>query len=151
MPAVVRAVAADCDLEAEARGCRLAVETMIDRHTSGNPELLRRAFENALRNAIRYAPRGTLVEVRCEERGPDLVVSVRDFGPGVPDEALPQLGNAFYRVDASRDPSTGGLGLGLAIARRAIQLHHGTWSAENAHPGLRLTMTIPGLSAEDGR
>jgi two-component system sensor histidine kinase CpxA len=70
-------------------------------------------------------------------------VSVRDFGPGVPSDALPQLGSPFYRVDASRDPSTGGLGLGLAIARRAIQLHHGRWSVENAHPGQRVVMTLP--------
>lgn len=148
VPGVVWSVVGDCELEAQSRGCRLAVETISARQMAGNFELLRRAFENVLRNAIRYAPTGTLVEVLCEERGTHVVVSVRDFGPGVPEDALPQLGNPFYRVDSSRDPSTGGVGLGLAIARRAVQLHHGEWSVENAHPGLRVTMTIPaGLAA----
>lgn len=72
-----------------------------------------------------------------------VVVSVRDFGPGVTEEALSHLGSPFYRVDPSRDLATGALGLGLAIARRAIQLHHGLWSVENAGPGLNVTMTVP--------
>jgi two-component system sensor histidine kinase CpxA len=141
---VVSSVVCDCEVEAEARGCQLAVETVSGgRETTGNVELLRRAFENVLRNAIRHAPTGTLVEVSCEARGSEIATVVRDFGPGVPDDALSQLGHPFYRVDPSRDASTGGTGLGLAIARRAVQLHHGTWQVENAHPGLRVTMTFP--------
>jgi two-component system sensor histidine kinase CpxA len=84
-----------------------------------------------------------MVEVRCEQYPSEAQISVRDFGPGVPDAALSHLGSPFYRVDPSRDPSSGGVGLGLAIARRAIQLHHGTWAVENANPGLRVVMTIP--------
>jgi len=49
----------------------------------------------------------------------------------------------FFRVDDSRDSTTGGVGLGLAIAKRAVQLHQGTLVAENARPGLRVTLTIP--------
>jgi two-component system sensor histidine kinase CpxA len=147
VPSVLWSVVSDCEVEAEARGCRLAVETISAWHTSGSFELLRRAFENVLRNAIRYAPSGTLVDVSCETRGDGVAIVVRDFGPGVPEEALSQLGDPFYRVDPSRDPSTGGIGLGLAIARRAVQLHHGTWTVENAHPGLRVTMTFPGVRA----
>ena len=145
LSALVRIVASDCELEAQSRDCHIAVEVgaVGAAQVCGNPELLRRALENALRNAIRYAPTGTLVEMRCEPREKDVEVSVRDFGPGVPNDAIPQLGNPFFRVDASRDPSTGGLGLGLAIARRAIQYHHGTWLVENAQPGLRVVMTIP--------
>ena len=142
---VLRAVVSDCEVEAEAHGCRLAVESISAWHTTGNGEVLRRAIENVVRNAIRYAPRGTLVDISCEVRGADVLLSVRDFGPGVPDDALGQLGNPFYRVDPSRDSSTGGSGLGLAIARRALQLHHGTMAVENAHPGLRVTMTLPGI------
>jgi signal transduction histidine kinase len=146
VPAVVRTVAAACELEAHSRDCHIAVEGGGDTKATGSAELLRRAFENVLRNAIRYAPPGTAIELRCEQKGADVLVSIRDFGPGVPDEALPHLGSPFYRVDASRDTSTGGLGLGLAIARRAVQLHHGTWSVENAHPGLRVVMNIPAAS-----
>jgi two-component system sensor histidine kinase CpxA len=141
---VIREVVADCGLESEAGGCRIAFESNGDAFVLGDPELLRRALENVLRNAIRYAPRGTAVEMRCDREGSDIRVSVRDFGPGVPHDALRQLGNPFYRVDSSRDPSTGGLGLGLAISRRAVQLHHGSWNVENAGPGLRVAITIPG-------
>jgi two-component system sensor histidine kinase CpxA len=147
VPSVLWSVVSDCEVEAQARGCRLAVESISGWHITGNFELLRRAFENVLRNAIRYAPNGTLVDVSCETRGDAVAILVRDFGPGVPEEALSQLGDPFYRVDPSRDPSTGGIGLGLAIARRAVQLHHGTWTVENAHPGLRVTMTFPGVRA----
>ena len=62
-------------------------------------------------------------------------------GPAFPEEALPRLAQPFFRADDSRDSATGGVGLGLAIAQRAIHLHHGTLSAENAHPGLRVTLT----------
>jgi signal transduction histidine kinase len=143
---VVRGIVTECEVEAEARGCHIGVDACAGLHVPGNAELLRRAFENTLRNAIRYAPVGSLIEVQCQERGSEAVLSIRDFGPGVPEEALPQLGSPFYRVDASRDLSTGGLGLGLSITRRAIHLHRGTWTVENAHPGLRVVITIPSAS-----
>jgi len=147
VPSVLWSVVSDCEVEAQARGCRLAVETISGWHMAGNFELLRRAFENVVRNAIRYAPNGTLVELLCETRGDGVAIAVRDFGPGVPEEALSQLGSPFYRVDRSRDASTGGIGLGLAIARRAVELHHGTWTVENAHPGLRVTIALPAVRA----
>jgi two-component system sensor histidine kinase CpxA len=73
----------------------------------------------------------------------ETIVRIRDAGPGVPDELLPRLTEAFFRVDPARTADTGGMGLGLAIARRAIQLHHGSLVAENANPGLLVTITIP--------
>jgi two-component system sensor histidine kinase CpxA len=70
-------------------------------------------------------------------------LSIRDYGPGVPEEALPKIFQPFFRVDDSRDTATGGVGLGLAIAHRAIALHHGRLWAENAGPGLRVSMELP--------
>jgi two-component system sensor histidine kinase CpxA len=113
---------------------------------SGDPELLRRAVENVLRNAIRYAPEGSDIDLRMDHRNATAHISVRDGGPGVPDDVLPRLAQPFFRADDSRDSATGGVGLGLAIAQRAIHLHHGTLSAENAHPGLRITLTVPSLN-----
>ena len=75
------------------------------------------------------------------------VVRVRDYGPGVPEEALPRIFDAFYRVETDRNRASGGIGLGLSIARRAIELHKGTIRAVNAHPGLEVTIEIP-VSAE---
>lgn len=137
-------VAQSCSLEAEARQCRLVVEDTSDRTVKGDPELLRRAIENVVRNAIRYAPPGTDVEVRTDVGPSGLVVTVRDSGAGVPDEFLTKLVQPFFRAEDARDYSPGGgVGLGLSIAHRAVQLHHGTLVAENAHPGLRVKLTFP--------
>jgi Signal transduction histidine kinase len=70
----------------------------------------------------------------------DRAVSVRDYGPGVPEESLSRIFDAFYRVETDRARDSGGVGLGLAIAKRAVELHHGAISAANAHPGLRVTL-----------
>jgi two-component system sensor histidine kinase CpxA len=109
----------------------------------GDAELLRRAIENVVRNAIRYAPHGSRIEVELSRRGPYAVVRVRDFGPGVPQESIERIFDPFYRVDSDRNRASGGTGLGLAIARRAVQLHGGSIRAENAYPGLRVNIELP--------
>jgi two-component system sensor histidine kinase CpxA len=109
----------------------------------GDRELLRRAIENIIRNAIRYAPDGSAVDVSIEAHQEDARISVRDFGPGVPVDSLETIFQPFFRVDDSRDNATGGVGLGLAIAQRAISLHHGRLWAENAQPGLRVIIEVP--------
>jgi two-component system sensor histidine kinase CpxA len=109
----------------------------------GDRELLRRTIENILQNGIRYSPDGTRLEVKLEKAGSAVRLTARDYGPGVPDEALTKIFQPFYRVDDSRDNATGGTGLGLAIAARAVALHHGRLWAENANPGLRVTMELP--------
>ena len=97
-----------------------------------------------VRNAIRYAPAHTDVELRADDHENGLAISVRDAGTGVPEELLPRLAQPFFRVEDARDYAPdGGVGLGLSIAQRAVQLHHGRLAAENAHPGLRVTLTIP--------
>ena len=100
--------------------------------------MARRAIENVARNAIRYAPEGTAVHLKVD--GPR--ITVRDQGPGVPEESLGRIFDAFYRVDSDRDRASGGVGLGLAIARRAIEIHHGVIRARNAHPGLEVTLAL---------
>jgi two-component system, OmpR family, sensor kinase len=133
----------DCSVEADAKQCHLSLTE--DGHPSvlGDAELLRRAIENVLRNAIRHAPDGTLIEVELRGR-PDLAtITVRDFGTGVPDEALGSIFKPFFRVDDDRSRSSGGVGLGLSIARRAIDLHRGRIEAHNACPGLRVVIELP--------
>jgi two-component system sensor histidine kinase CpxA len=145
---VLRDVAQACQMEADARGCRLVVHDAVTRTLSGDPELLRRAVENVVRNAIRYAPPHTDVELRADDGTDALSISVRDAGTGVPDDLLPRLAQPFFRVENARDYAPdGGVGLGLSIAQRAVQLHHGRLVAENAHPGLRVTLTFPDASA----
>jgi signal transduction histidine kinase len=149
----LREVAQSCSLEAEARQCRLVVEDRSSRTLKGDSELLRRAIENVVRNAIRYAPSATDIELRTDDGPSGLVVTVRDTGAGVPDELLAKLVQPFFRAEDARDYAhNGGVGLGLSIANRAVQLHHGTLVAENAHPGLRVKLTFPEKSNNyDGR
>jgi signal transduction histidine kinase len=145
LAALVDEVVQSCNLEAQARHCRIVVRGEAAGMVYGDPELLRRAVENVLRNAIRYAPENSDIDLRLDHGNAFTRISVRDGGPGVPEGVLPRLAQPFFRADESRDSATGGLGLGLAIAQRAILLHHGTLSAENAHPGLRVTLSLPSL------
>ncbi len=133
----------DAGIEAAARGCRVSLESAPAVTVEGDPELLRRAVENVLRNAIRYAPKDTAVRVTLERRNGNGIVRVQDSGPGVPEEALGRIFDAFYRVDSDRNRSSGGAGLGLSIARRAVELHKGHIHARNATPGLIVEMEIP--------
>jgi two-component system sensor histidine kinase CpxA len=141
--ALLQEVVADCRLYADSRGCDINMSDDVDVTLRANRELLRRAVENVVRNAIRYTPRGATVEVRTERAGESVRISVRDSGPGVPEELLPKIFQPFFRVDDSRDSSTGGVGLGLAIAYRAVSVHHGRLWAQNVNPGLNVWIELP--------
>jgi two-component system sensor histidine kinase CpxA len=140
---LLRSVVDDCRVDADARGCSIGVNGELGLTLQGDRELLRRAVENVVRNAIRYTPRGSTVDVKMETSGQTARISVRDSGPGVPEELLPKIFQPFFRVDDSRDSSTGGVGLGLAIAYRAISVHHGRLWAQNVHPGLSVWIELP--------
>jgi signal transduction histidine kinase len=133
----------NCNLEANAHGCRMVMSGSTHLILRADRELLRRALENILRNAIRHAPAGSNIEIILNRTTANASVSVRDYGPGIPPKALTSIFKPFFRVDTSRDTSTGGVGLGLAIAQRAIHIHHGRVWAENAEPGLRVCVDLP--------
>jgi signal transduction histidine kinase len=110
----------------------------------GDSALLRRAVDNVLRNALFYTPDDTEVEMIVEADGNWARLVVRDHGPGVPEAALPQLFEPFFRVDQARARNTGGAGLGLAISQRAVELHGGRIRAANALPhGLTVRIDLP--------
>jgi len=140
---LVHALVDGCSIEAEAKGCGLILASPPAVTVKGDPELLRRAIENVMRNAIRYAPAGSKIEISLEEADRCALVRVRDYGPGVPEEALARLGDAFYRVEQDRNRKSGGVGLGLSIARRAVELHKGRLRAFNASPGLLIEVLLP--------
>jgi signal transduction histidine kinase len=133
----------DCSLEAEARGCTIEVCGNVCGQVRGNPELLRRAVENVLRNAIRYSPEKSPIELTLEETAEEARIVIRDFGPGVPEEAITRIFDPFFRVEEARNLNGGGSGLGLSIAKRAVNVHHGSIWAENVKPGLRVAIAIP--------
>ena len=111
---------------------------------NGDPGLLRSAIENVVRNAIFYSGQGGAIDVRLRVADGQAVITVRDNGNGVPEDALPLLFKPFYRVDDSRGTTTGGMGLGLAIVRNAVAAHGGTVSARNVAPhGLEVDVRLP--------
>lgn len=102
----------------------------------GSRTLLRGALENVLRNAVRFAPPQSNIEIAIGREitaagAAKIVIRVLDRGPGVPFEALPKLFEPFYRAEEARDRQSGGTGLGLAIAERAVKRHGGTIRAFN--------------------
>jgi len=92
----------------------------------GNLDELARLFSNVLDNAVRYGPSGGIVLIALRP-GPDgyATVSIHDEGGNIPPNAIPRMFERFYRVDHSRSSSTGGIGLGLAIARQIAHRHNG--------------------------
>jgi two-component system sensor histidine kinase CpxA len=139
---IVASVADDADFEARPLGKYVTMKgngmCMVD----GNEALLRSAVENVLRNAVRYTKEGTAVEVSVVPNGERVRVMVRDHGDGVPDDELKNLFRPFYRIGEARERSTGGIGLGLAIADRAIAVHDGTISARNTTDGLEIEIGL---------
>ena len=112
-------------LEANGMACR------IDAARDGYPivadgDLLVRVFENLLSNAVRHGREGRFVDIRLSERERRVVAAVVNYGNPIPADALPRVFDRFFRVDASRSGQTGGAGLGLATAKRIVELHGGS-------------------------
>jgi signal transduction histidine kinase len=149
--AIVHEAVDSCTLQSDLQSSRVHVEGHAEQSLVADPELIRRAVDNVLQNAIRHAPANTSIDVSVAERGTEIVVAIRDYGPGVPDALLPRLTDPFFRVDEAREANKGGTGLGLAIAKRAMELHHGTLIAQNASPGLRVILTLPVPSSSGPR
>jgi signal transduction histidine kinase len=110
-----------------------------------DPTRMRLLLRNLLDNALRHsasAPQAP--ELRLRPTGQGLQIEVRDHGPGVPDDQLPHLAQAFYRPESARTRGTGGVGLGLYLCKLVAQAHGGTFAVRNARPGLAVTVTLPG-------
>jgi two-component system sensor histidine kinase CpxA len=136
---MIEGIVQDADYEAQASNRSVRLIEKEDCVIPGSVELLSSAIENVVRNAVRHTAQNSQVEVSLKREGTNLlqsaVISVRDYGPGVPKQALKDIFRPFYRVEDARDRKTGGTGLGLAIATRAIELHGGTITAHNGDQG----------------
>lgn len=144
---MVKEIVSDTNYEFKQLGTSAAVNCQEAYVIRGSQILLRRAFENIVRNALRYTKQGTVVEIalqKTQKPKPMITITISDCGPGVPEPDLPHLFTAFYRVESSRKNDTGGYGLGLAIAEKAIKLHHGSIAARNRTPaGLIVEIQLP--------
>jgi two-component system OmpR family sensor kinase len=137
--ALLSAVQKDAGMASPEQQIELQAEQQL--HLKGWPTMLERALDNLLRNAQRFNPAGQAIEVLALRQGERIVISVRDHGPGVDVEHLPQLGEPFFRAPGQ---SAAGHGLGLAIARRAAERHGGSLVLGN-HPegGFIASLELP--------
>jgi two-component system sensor histidine kinase CpxA len=147
---LVASIAVDAEFEAQEKGNRVIVAPEADLVVLGDPNLLRSAVENVLRNAMRYTRPGTAVEVvlRATEaiNSNEAIIAVRDHGNGVPEDELINIFKPFYRVTDGRASESTGAGLGLAITERIVTLHEGRIRAINEPGGgLRIDMVFPRL------
>lgn len=141
---LLQAIADDAAFEGHASQRTLRLNAPDSFVTEAHGELLYRAFENVIRNALKFSPTGSEINVvaRLGEGGRTLVTTVQDRGPGVPSEMLQAIFEPFIRVEGSE--SVRGAGLGLAIARRAMLLHHGSIAATlREGGGLVMTLSLP--------
>ncbi|TMO55077.1 ATP-binding protein [Pseudoalteromonas phenolica] len=128
--------------EAQQHNKTLSNNAIPDLELSCDAILLTSAIENITRNAIKYA--NTHIDFDIAQNAESLIICIKDDGQGVDDSALAELGNAFYRTDSARARQTGGIGLGLAIAKRALIAHYGDIQFTNHQPhGLTVTITLP--------
>ncbi len=140
LDALLQSIVEENRLEADARKVKLQLDCPGAVTMNGDEELLRRAVENVVRNAIRHAPPESHVRIRLEANVARVLIFIEDSGPGVPESELQKIFQPFYRVERDRGRASGGVGLGLAIARRAVELHNGSIRARNTGQGLRVEM-----------
>ncbi len=133
----------NCDFEATEQKKKVVLTIDNSWTILANGELLHRALENIVRNAIRYTEVGTRVEVNLNQQDKThFKITIGDQGPGVPENKISGLFEPFVRLSEARDRDSGGYGLGLAIAKRAIEFHKGTISASNKSTGGLLVEVI---------
>jgi signal transduction histidine kinase len=109
---------------------------------SGDCDRLQQLVENLLSNAIKFTPEGGQVEMRLQQQQGKATIQVSDTGQGIRAEALPYIFDDFRQADSSNTRKHGGLGLGLAIVRRIVELHGGTIRADSPGEGQGATFTV---------
>jgi signal transduction histidine kinase len=110
---------------------------------SGDAKSLERALMALLDNAIKFSPKGGVVEIRLSEKGDEVLVAVEDHGIGISKENMPHIFDRFYHLEKHEDNLFGGIGLGLAIIRQVIEQHQGRLNvASEPDKGSTFTMTL---------
>ena len=134
----------DARIEADERAVHIELAVPAQLEVTGDRELLHRAVENVVRNAVRFSPDRGNISVNAQATAGGVHILVQDQGPGVPNDLVQRIFEPFFRVGSARDRDSGGNGIGLAIAARVMSLHGGTISASNVQPhGLLVRITVP--------
>ncbi len=144
LPELLETLADNARLEAEPRWVRVDLIAPAALMLDGDRELLFRALENIVRNAVNFSPQGAVVQLSLRQRDEEAVIEITDQGPGVPSELLDRIFEPFFRVGKAREHDSGGHGIGLAITARVVALHRGAVRARNVPAGgLQVEVTLP--------
>lgn len=135
----------------DARGHALTVSLPREPvHMLADPARLAQVFSNLLNNSAKYTEKGGEIRLAAERRGSEVVVQVRDNGTGIPADVLPRVFDMFTQADRPLERGAGGLGIGLTLARRLVEMHAGAIRARSEGPGRgsEMTVTLPVLEDE---
>ena len=125
------------------KGNRLSLNVADNIVLFGDPDKLARVFQNVLKNAVSYSFPNTEIFIDVKEEMEDIIISFKNKGYTIPKEKLDSIFEKFYRLDEARTSNSGGGGLGLAIAKEIVTLHHGTITAESYDQTVIFTVTLP--------
>ncbi len=110
---------------------------------SCDSDKIQRVFDNLLRNAVNYSYPGTYICVTLEEKQGSVVATIENQGQTIPPDKLERIFEQFFRLDSARSSSSGGAGLGLAIAKEIVELHGGTLRAKSSDEWISFQVTLP--------
>lgn len=140
-------VVEDARIEANAANKNVEWQPLLSVEIEGDHDLLRSAIENVLRNAVRFTPPGTAVNVNMTREAGTTRIVIDDHGPGVPEDEIDRIFEPFHRVAESRDRDSGGTGLGLAITARIVNMYGGEVKAHNREGGgLTVEISLPAMA-----
>lgn len=141
---VLEMIGDDARFEAEAHDVQVQLQLETGLRVRGQSQLLHSAIENVVRNAVRHTADHSTVSIVLQKAGESAVLSIDDHGPGIPEAQIEAVFEPFVRVSQARERTSGGYGLGLAIARRVIDASGGRISAQNrSDGGLRVQIELP--------
>lgn len=137
-----RSLSEDFAIQAAAKSLSLRSTLPDNLVVEGDPLLLRQAFDNLMTNAIDFSPPGTPIEIRAEAAGSSVTITLRDYGPGIPDFALDKVFDKFFSLERP-DAGKKSTGLGLPFVKEILTLHEGDIQITPVHPGLEVCVVLP--------
>ena len=125
------------------KNLKLEFDMQPDIFVSCDANKMQRVFDNLLRNAVSYCNAATSIKIAAEQIEDHVLIKVTNEGNTIPQERLERIFEQFYRLDVSRSSTTGGAGLGLAIAKEIVELHHGQITARSTEGFICFEVSLP--------
>lgn len=141
----IRSLILACEPQWTAKGLDLDI-SLEEVTVTGDEDLLSQVWINLIHNSIKFTPQGGKVCIALQPKGDKIVFKISDSGIGIPEPDLPRVFERFYKADPSRTSAAGGSGLGLSIAKKIVEMHHGTIGVESTPgSGTVFTVSLPSL------